>query len=402
MSLSALVSSRVAGLPASPTLAVNARAKALKAAGRDVLSFAAGEPDFDTPDHVLAAADAAARAGQTRYTAAAGAPELRAAVTDYHRRVGGASVDYAPDEVLVSCGAKHALYNLFQALLDPGDAVLVPAPYWVSYPAQIRLAGGHFVPVAASVAEGFVPSREALREAALAARQAGRRVKAVVINSPGNPTGAGCSRAALEGLAEEALRLGLCIVSDEIYGRLTYGDFEHVSVPSLGPEVKAATFLVDGVSKTFAMTGWRTGWVLGDAAVIGAASRLQSQSTSAPSSISQAASLAAITGPEGFLDEWRAAYDARRLHMVEGLNAIPGVNCPTPDGAFYVFPDLSDLLGGPGRRTDEELALGLLDDAGVACVPGSAFGAPGHLRLSYATSLETVKEGVRRLAAALG
>jgi len=402
MSRTALVSSRVAGLPESPTLAVNARAKALKAAGRDVLSFAAGEPDFPTPDHVIEAAHAAAKAGRTRYTAAPGDPELREAVTHYHRRVGGASVDYTPDEVLVSCGAKHALYNLFQALLDPGDAVLVPAPYWVSYPAQIGLAGGHFVPVATAMAEGFVPGPEALREAAQRARRAGRRAKAVVINSPGNPTGAGCTRRALEGLAEEALSLGLCIVSDEIYGRLTYGDFEHVSLPSLGPEVKAVTFLVDGVSKTFAMTGWRTGWVLGDAEVVAAAGRLQSQSTSAPSSISQAASLAAITGPETFLDAWRDAYDARRRQLVEGLNAIAGVTCPTPDGAFYVFPDLSELLGGPGRRTDEELALSLLNDVGVACVPGGAFGAPGHLRLSYATSLETVQEGVRRLASALG
>jgi aspartate aminotransferase len=312
-------------------------------------------------------------------------------------------VDFTPNQVLVSCGAKHALFNLFQALLDPGDAVLIPAPYWVSYPAQVQLADAKAIPVYTSASSGFVPTREALRAAAGLALNAGTRPKAVVINSPSNPTGAGYSRAALEALVEEALSLGICIVSDEIYGRLTYDGFEHVSIPSLSPDAKASTFLIDGVSKTYAMTGWRTGWVLGDEEVIAAAGRLQSQSTSGPSSISQAAALAAITGDEPFLDEWRAAYAQRRNAMVEGLNAIEGVICPSPQGAFYVFPDVSALLdrSTPGLRSDVELALTLLDEAGVACVPGTPFGAPGHLRLSYATSLETVLEGVRRLSMAL-
>lgn len=398
------VSRKLAALPASPTLAVNTRAKQLKAEGRDVLSFAAGEPDFATPDHVLAAAAAAASTGQTRYTPVPGTPALRQAVCDYQRRVGGAGVDYELGDVLVSCGAKHALYNLFQALLDPGDAVLIPAPYWVSYPAQVQLAGATSVPVHAHLSDGFVPTRGALREAVGLARNAGARPKAVIINSPCNPTGAGYPRAALEALVEESLSLGLSIVSDEIYGRLTYDGFEHTSIPSLSAEAKAATYLVDGVSKTFAMTGWRTGWVVADASnrdVLVAATNLQSQSTSGPSSISQAAALAAITSPEPFLADWIAAYAARRTAMVDGLNAIDGVTCPSPQGAFYVFPNVSAVMTARGMKSDTELALHLLEEAGVACVPGTPFGAPGHLRLSYATSLDTVHEGLRRLTGAL-
>jgi aspartate aminotransferase len=391
------VSDRLEALPASATLAINSRARALRESGVDVISFAAGEPDFNTPAHVRAAAAAAAEAGDTKYTPAAGTSALKAAIIGDVE--GTTGVRYSPTEVAASCGAKHSLYNLFQALLNPGDRVIIPAPYWVSYPAHVTLAGGEPVVAPTRAEDGFLLTPAGLEAAGPA--------KALILNSPCNPTGAAYDRGELAALVQAALAAGMIIVSDEIYARLTYDSFKHTSVVELGEEAKSRCFLIGGVSKSYAMTGWRIGWVCGDSTVLGAMMRLQSQSTSNPSSISQAGAVAALEGSHDFLGDWRSEFDRRRRAMVGALDAMPGVRCALPRGAFYAFPDVSGLLGrrtpeGVTLTTDTELALWLLDEARIASVPGTPFGAPGHLRFSYAVSLERVQDGLGRLGEALG
>ncbi|HHW14993.1 MAG TPA: pyridoxal phosphate-dependent aminotransferase [Firmicutes bacterium] len=390
------LSTRIASVAPSATLAVDALVRQARLGGVDVVGFGTGEPDFDTPEHIKEAARAALRDGRTKYTPSGGTAELRRAIcADLARR----GLSYAPEEVIAAAGAKQALYNAFQVLLNPGDEVLIPAPYWVSYVEMVRLAGGVPVIVPGDERDGFVPRLEALRE------RLSPRTRAVVVNSPANPTGALWPPEVLQAVGELAVERGLVIVSDEIYDRLVYDGARPVSVAALAPEFRERTLVINGVSKTYAMTGWRIGYAAGPAPVIRAMETLQSHSTSNPNAIAQAAAVAALTGPQDPVEAMRAEFDARRRLMVEGLNALPGVSCRRPSGAFYAFPNVSALLGrGAGEEQpadSTELAKFLLQKARVAVVPGIAFGAEGYVRLSYATSRERIAEGLRRIEAAL-
>jgi aspartate aminotransferase len=391
-----MLADRVKALAPSPTLAIQARARAMRARGVDVISFGAGEPDFDTPERIKEAALRAMRQGQTKYTDASGIPELREAVCRKLRRDNG--LDYEPADVLVSCGAKHTLYNLWVALLNPGDEVLIPSPYWVSYPEQVKLLDGVPVPVPTDEAQGFQLDPDRLRAAVTP------RTRAIVVNSPNNPTGAVFSAAALRAVAELALRHDLVLVSDECYEALTY-EGRHVSIASLGPEARARTVVVNTCSKAYAMTGWRIGYAAGPRALIRAMGDVQSQVTSNPSSVSQWAAVEALAGPQDEVAKMAGEFDRRRRVIVERLNAVPGLRCATPGGAFYAFPDVRGLFG---RRWQEREIRGsadvtafLLEAARVAVVPGLDFGSDAHIRLSYATGLATIEEGLSRMDAAV-
>jgi aspartate aminotransferase len=379
-------------------MAVDAKAKRLRAEGRDVLGFGAGEPDFDTPDHIKRAAIAAIERGETKYGEARGSLALREAICEKFRRDN--ALTYAPDEVIVGIGGKHVLYELFQATLDEGDEVIVPAPYWVSYPDQIELAGGRPVIVSAGADADYKITPEQLRAAITPA------TRALVLNSPSNPTGMVMSREELAALVEVALEAGLMIVSDEIYEHLLYDGAVHHSVAALSEAARAATITVNGFSKTYSMTGWRLGYAAGPRDVIGAMARIQSHATSNPTTFAQSGAVVALRDGYDFLPAFLAAFDERRRILCDSLNAIDGVRCPVPTGAFYVFPDMSGLLGrltpdGVEINSTLELAEWLLDAAGVAVVPGEGFGAPGSVRLSYAVATSTVREGARRLAEAI-
>ena len=396
------LSQRVTAISESVTLAITAKAKALRAAGQDVISFGAGEPDFPTPAHVVAAArDACAEPAMHRYTPAGGLPALRAAIAEKTARDSGLSCE--AHHVLVTNGGKHALYNSFQALLDPGDEVLLPAPYWVSYPEQIQLAGGVTVTVPAGVADGYRVSVEQLE----AART--ERTKVLMFTSPSNPTGAVYAPDEVERIGQWAAAHGLWVVTDEIYEHLVYGNHRHVSMPVVVPELRDRTIVVNGVAKTYAMTGWRVGWTIAPTSVTMAMQRLQSHTTSNVSNIAQRAALAAVEGPLDAVGDMRAAYERRRRLITDGLNAITGITCPEPGGAFYVFPSVEGVLGGTialgstePRLVDTSLALcDALLEVGVALVPGEGFGAPGHVRLSYALSDEDLEQGIERIAKAL-
>ena len=392
---SARVSRRIGAIEESATLAVDARAKALKAAGEDVIGFGAGEPDFPTPDHIVAAAiEACSDPRNHRYTPAAGLPELREAVA--HKTARDSNLQVTAGQVLITNGAKQAVYNTFAALLDPGDEVLVPAPYWVTYPEAIRLAGGVPVPVATDESTGFRASVEALE----AARTA--RTKILLFVSPSNPTGAVYPPAEVEALGRWAADSGLWVVTDEIYEHLVYGDATFSSMPGLVPELADRCVVVNGVAKTFAMTGWRVGWMIGPTDVIKAATNLQSHATSNVANVSQRAALAAVTGDLGCVATMREAFDRRRRRMHELLSAMPGVTCIEPEGAFYAFPSFEKALGGDLGETTLDLAANVLDAAKVALVPGEAFGAPGYVRLSYALGDAQLEEGLDRLARLLG
>jgi len=388
------ISSRVAAIAESATLAVDARAKALKAAGEDVVVFGAGEPDFPTPDHVVeAAAKACADPRNHHYTPAGGLPELRAAIAEKTKRDSG--YDVRPSQVLVTNGGKQAIFEAFAALIDPGDEVLLPAPYWTTYPEPIAYAGGRAVVVPTDTASGYKVTVEQLEAATTEA------TKALVFVSPSNPTGAVYSPDQVEAIGRWAVERGLWVLTDEIYEHLTYDGREAPSMPVLVPELADRCVVVNGVAKTYAMTGWRVGWLLGPDEVVTAATNLQSQLTSNVANVSQRAALAAI---EGGLDDFvrmHEAFDKRRRVLHAGLAAIPGVECPLPEGAFYAFPDLEDLLGrtiaGRPVTTTLELAAVLLEEARVAVVPGEAFGAPGHARLSFALADDALADGVARL-----
>ncbi|MDI6870217.1 MAG: pyridoxal phosphate-dependent aminotransferase [Bacillota bacterium] len=390
------LSDRIRSVAPSATLAVDALVRKARAEGVDVVGFGTGEPDFDTPEHIKEAARAALREGRTKYTPSAGTMELRQAIcADLARR----GLSYTPEEVIAATGAKQVLYNAFQVLLNPGDEVLIPAPYWVSYVEMVRLAGGVAVIVPGAETDGFVPPAEALAE------RCGPRTRAVIVNSPSNPTGELWPRELLQAVGELAVERDLVILSDEIYDRLVYDGVQPVSVAALAPEFRARTLVVNGVSKTYAMTGWRIGYGAGPAPLIQAMASLQSHSTSNPNSIAQAAAVAALTGPQEVVEAMRREFETRRNLMVEGLNRLPGVVCRRPPGAFYAFPNVQKLLGrktGGETVTDStSLARFLLEATRVAVVPGIAFGVEGYLRLSYATSRERIAEGLKRLGEAL-
>jgi len=393
------ISHRIGAISESATLAVDAKAKALVAEGRPVIGFGAGEPDFPTPDYIVEAAAAACREAKWhRYTPAGGLPVLKEAIAAKTLRDSGWEI--GADQVLVTNGGKQALYNAFAALLDPGDEVILPAPYWTTYPESIQLAGGVPVEVLTDETSGYRASVEQLE----AART--DKTKMLVFVSPSNPTGAVYSPAEVEAIGQWALEHGLWVVTDEIYEHLVYGEARFSSMPVLVPELSDQCVVVNGVAKTYAMTGWRVGWMAGPKDVVKAATNLQSHATSNVANVSQIAALAAVSGDLAAVEEMKVAFDRRRLLIVDMLNAIPGIECPMPEGAFYAYPSVKGVLGteirGQRPATSSELAGLILDEAEVAVVPGEAFGTPGYMRLSYATSDENITEGLTRMAALLG
>lgn len=393
------VSRRIGAISESATLAVDAKAKALAAAGRPVIGFGAGEPDFPTPDYIVQAAiEACSDARWHRYTPAGGLPVLKEAIATKTLRDSGLEVK--TDQVLITNGGKQALYNAFAALLNPGDEVILPAPYWTTYPESIRLAGGVPVEVHTDETTGYRASVEQLE----AART--DKTTMLVFVSPSNPTGAVYSPDEVAAIGRWAAEHGLWVITDEIYEHLVYGDAKFSSMPVLVPELADQCVVVNGVAKTYAMTGWRVGWMLGPSDIIKAATNLQSHATSNVANVSQIAALAAVSGDLAAVDEMKVAFDRRRRLIVDMLNAIPGVDCPTPEGAFYVYPSVKGVLGkeirGKQPATSSELAALILDEVEVAVVPGEAFGTPGYLRLSYATSDQNISEGVERMANLLG
>ncbi len=391
----ARISRRAASVAPSATLAVDAKAKALRAAGQSVIGFGAGEPDFPTPGHIVEAAVAAcADPAMHKYTPTAGLPALREAIAAKTRRDSGLVVE--PSQVLVTNGGKQAVANAFAVLCDPGDEVLVPAPYWTTYPEAIALAGGVPVAVPTDESTGFCVTVDALE----AARTP--RTKVVLFVSPSNPTGAVSPRADIEAIGRWAVEHGLWVVTDEIYEHLVYGDAVHHSMPVVVPELADTCIVVNGVAKTYAMTGWRVGWLVGPPDVVAAATNIQSHETSNVANVSQRAALAAVSGDLGAVEEMRAAFDRRRRTIHRMLNEIEGITCIEPQGAFYAFPSVAGLLGrtirGRTPSTSAELAELAIDEAGVAVVPGEAFGAPGYFRMSYALGDDDLVEGVSRLA----
>ncbi len=389
------ISARIAAVKPSATLAVDARAKALKAAGEHVIGFGAGEPDFATPDHIVEAAVAACRDPHNhRYTPVAGLPELREAIAAKTMRDSGLGVEAS--QVLVTNGGKQAIYNACATLLDPGDEVLLPAPFWPTYPEAIALAGGVPVVVATDASTGFRATADQLD----AARTA--RTKMVLFVSPSNPTGAVYPPAEIEAIGRWAAASGLWVLADEIYEHLVYGDAVHASLPALVPEAAERCIVVNGVAKTYAMTGWRVGWMIGPTDVVAAAASLQSQSTSNVANVSQRAALAAVGGDLAAVASMREAFDRRRRTMLRMLGEIAGVTCVEPHGAFYAFPSVAGVYGeidGRAVRSSADFAEVAIDLAKVAVVPGEAFGAPGYLRMSYALGDEEMAEGIERLHA---
>jgi aspartate aminotransferase len=391
------LSQRARNLVPSATLAIGAKARQMQADGIDVISFAQGEPDFDTPNHIKEAAIQAARDGFTKYTATGGINELKDAVATKLKRDNGLS--YTRNQVLISCGGKHSLYNVFQALLDPGDEVIIPAPYWVSFPEQVKLCGATPVIVPTREAQGFRLNRQLLEPAVT------DRTKIVVLNTPSNPTGAALSRMELEGIATLAVERGFYIVSDETYEALVYDGFQHLSIATLGDAVYARTIVVNSLSKAYAMTGWRLGYAAGPAEIITAMEGLQGQMTSNPTSFAQRGGVAALIGPQEPTQRMREEFATRRRYIVDQLTGMPGIRCHNPEGAFYVFPNVSALYGKRFGDTvianSTAFAAFLLDAAKIAVVPGVEFGSDQHVRFSYATALDKIREGMDRMAAAL-
>jgi len=387
-----MLSERAKNIKPSATLAMDAKAKAMKASGVDVVNFGVGEPDFDTPENIKEAAIKAIRDGFTKYTPVGGIDALKDAVIEKFRKDNG--LEYAREEIIVSCGAKHSLYNIAQALYGPGDEVIIPSPYWVSYPDQVILNDAIPVIVKTYESDSFMLKPEALES------RITKKTKAIILNSPSNPTGLTYERKALEQIAGVVLRHNLYVISDEIYEKLVYDGAEHVSIASLGSEIKKRTIVVNGLSKSHAMTGWRVGFTAGPKEIINAMTNIQSQSTSNPNSIAQKAAIEALTGPQDFVGSMRSEFDRRRRFLVSELNAIPDVSCITPTGAFYAFPNISGLFGKAAGKpvfSSSDLSMFLLEYANVALVPGDAFGDDNYIRLSYATSVENLKKGVERI-----
>lgn len=391
------ISERMAQIQPSPTLTINTKAKALKAAGVDVISFGVGEPDFNTPEHICLAAFDAIKEGFTRYTAVGGIDELKDAIISEFQRSYGLS--YGREEIVVSCGGKHSLYNLAQVLFDPGDEVLIPAPYWVSYPDIVRLADAVPVIVPTYEEDQFKLRPEVLEEAITA------KSKGLILNSPSNPTGSTYTREELEKLAPVVLQHGLPVISDDIYYRILFQGQPWVNLAMLGEELRKQTIIVNGVSKTYAMTGWRIGYLAGPPEVVGAVTKIQSQSTSNPNSIAQKAAVAALAGPQHCVDEMVAAFEKRRDHMTSRLESLPGVRVIRPTGTFYIFANFSSYFG---RAYDDQVIGGsldlsayLMDKVHLAVVPGVAFGEDSCLRFSFAISMEQIDQGMDRLSEAL-
>ncbi|MBY5268014.1 pyridoxal phosphate-dependent aminotransferase [Spiribacter salinus] len=387
---------RVQRVKPSPTMAVTARAAEMRAAGHDIIGLGAGEPDFDTPEHISAAAIEAIRAGQTRYTAVDGTPALKKAIQAKFERDNG--LHYEANQILVSSGAKQSLYNLFMALLDEGDEVVIPAPYWVSYPDMALLAGATPVVVEADQSQRFKITPDQL-DAAIT-----DRTRIVVLNSPSNPTGSAYSRAEFEALGEVLRRYpDVVIASDDIYEEILWTDEGFANIVMACPDLTERTVVVNGVSKGYAMTGWRIGYAAGPAPVIGAMKKIQSQSTSNASSISQAASVAALDGDQSVIGPMVKAFRERHDYVVERLNAMQGVSCIVGDGTFYAYPNVSGAIAAlDGVESDTALAEYLIGEANVALVPGTAFGLPGHMRISYATSMENLEKAMDRLEGVFG
>lgn len=381
----------------SPTLAVNAKAKAMKAAGADILNFSVGEPDFNTPDHVCAAGKKAIDDGFTRYTAVPGILELREAIVERFKEDKGWI--YEPEQVQVCCGGKHGLYNMAQALFGPGDEVLIPTPYWVSYPPIVLLAGATPVFVPLDENENFDLTAENLMKCAT------DKTRGIILNSPSNPTGAIFSVKALEKVAEMALARGWVVISDDIYDTIVYDEGPVPHILDIEPKIKEQTIVLNGVSKSFAMTGWRIGYSLGPKHVIASMNKIQSQSTSNPASISQMAALAAVSGSQDFPATMKESFLPRREFIIKELSSIDGITCVTPGGAFYVFPNFSAYYGksfnGKVIAGSVEMSEYLLEESFMATVPGAAFGAEQFVRFSFATSMDAITDGMNRLKEAL-
>ena len=392
-----VLSNRAKSLKPSPTLAINAKAKSMQAQGIHVISFGAGEPDFDTPENIKQAAKKALDEGFTKYTPVGGIDELKDAIIKKFQRDSGLS--YKRSEILVSCGGKHSFYNLAQAIFDQGDEVIIPAPYWVSYPPMVALANATPVIVEAREKNDFKITPEELKKAITP------KTKALIINSPSNPTGSAYTKKELEKIAEIGISKNFFVISDEIYEKIVYDGFQFTSIASLNDEIKKRTIIVHGVAKTYAMTGWRIGYTAGSEEIISAMNNIQSQSTSNPTSISQKASVEALAGLQDEVGKMVSAFGQRRNYIVDRLNKIPGVSCYKPVGAFYVFPNFSSYYGksyqGKKIENSTHLADFFLDVARVAVVPGVEFGADPFERLSYATSMEDIKEGLNRIEEAL-
>jgi aspartate aminotransferase len=382
----------------SVTLAIAAKAGKLRSEGIDVVNFSAGEPDFDTPDHIKAAAVEALRKGMTKYTDVKGIEPLRAAIAHKYEREH--ELSYRKEDVLVSCGAKHSIYNVLQAIVNPGDEILIPAPYWVSYSDMALLAGGVPKLIQTNEATGFRITAEQL-EAAVTAK-----TRVFVLNSPCNPTGASYDKDELLAIARVLEKHNCLVIADDIYEKIVYDDFQVHNIVALNPALRDQTVIINGVSKTYAMTGWRIGYAIGPADIISAAAKIQSQSTSNPTSIAQAAALEAISGPQIEVGRMVREFKQRRDVIVDKLNALPGIHCLKPQGAFYVFPNVSNLLGrmanGKKLASPCDFADYLLEEAKVAVVPGEDFGSKEHIRFSYATALEDIEKGCKRIAAAVG
>jgi aspartate aminotransferase len=380
---------RVASLTPSTTLAITAKAKELKAAGHDVIGLGAGEPDFNTPQHIIDAAVKAMNAGHTKYTPSGGLADLKAEIIKKFKE--DQNLGYEPSEIIVCVGAKHALYTLFQVILDEGDEVIIPTPYWVSYPEQVKLAGGVPVYVEGLEENEFKITPEQLQSAIT------ERTKAVIINSPSNPTGMIYTKEELAALGEICLKHDILIVSDEIYEKLVYGGHKHVSIAQISPELKEQTIIINGVSKSHSMTGWRIGYAAGNKEIIRAMTDLASHSTSNPTSIAQYATIAAYSGSQETVEEMRQAFEQRLNIIYEKLIQIPGFSCVKPQGAFYLFPNAKEAAALAGYHNVDEFVAALLEEAKVAIVPGSGFGAPDNVRLSYATSLELLEKAIERI-----
>ena len=384
-------------LKPSETLAISTKAKTLRAQGRNIIDFGLGEPDFATPDNIIRAAEHAMAEGFTKYTPPAGLPDLRRAIADKLKREN--NLDYAPEEIIVSCGAKHALYNVAMVLLDAGDEVLIPGPYWVTYPTQVVLAGGTPVIIPTTAATDFKITGDVLRQYLTP------KTRGIILNSPCNPTGAVYTPAELEDLASVLLDTDLFIITDEIYEHIIYDGLKQISIATLDPALKARSIVVNGFSKAYAMTGWRLGYCAGPREVIEMCDRLQSQSTSNATALVQVAGIEALTGPQESVGVMAQAFEQRRNFVVARLNAIPGITSNTPRGAFYIFPNIAALFGrranGRPLNTAAEMADYLLEAAGVAVVPGDAFGDDRFMRISYASSMAELEDGLARIDKAI-
>lgn len=380
---------RVKSLTPSTTLAITAKAKELKSQGLDVIGLGAGEPDFNTPQHIIDAAVASMNEGQTKYTPAAGLPALKKEIIKKFQQDQG--IDYNPNEIIVGSGAKHVLYTLFQVILNDGDEVIIPTPYWVSYPEQVKLAGGVPVYVEGTEANEYKITPEQLKGAIT------EKTKAVIINSPSNPTGMLYSQEELLALGEVCLQNNILIVSDEIYEKLVYGNNKHVSIAQISPELKEQTIIINGVSKSHSMTGWRIGYAAGNKEIIEAMTNLASHSTSNPTTTAQYGTIAAYSGSQEAVEEMRQAFESRLNKIYDKLIQIPGVSCIRPQGAFYLFPNVKKAVELTGYSNVDEFSTALLEEALVAVIPGSGFGANDNIRLSYATSLELLEAAVERI-----